>query len=131
MVASAPIPISISPSPVITATRFSRLRQRETKPDHGGAAHGAPQIEIAVVVAGSGEIVSRRAETGHDQQIVGAAFEQRRHGGAAFQSFAHLVHTFLPISCCDRITAPMRSSPKTCCTARSAAPSTSSGLLTR
>ena len=129
MVASEPSPISISPSPVMTATRFSRLRQRETKPDHGGAAHGAPQIEIARIVAERGQIPGGRAEAGHDQEIVGAVGEQRGHGGAALQS--HLVQTFLPISCCDSSTAAMRSSPNTCCTARSAMPSTSSGAVTR
>ena len=49
MVASAPMPISISPSPVITATLELRLRQREAEPDHRGAAHRAPEIEVAVL----------------------------------------------------------------------------------
>ena len=82
---ATPSPISISPSPVMTATRRSRLRQRQAEPDHGGAAHGAPQVEIAVVVAGGGEILGGRAEAGHDQQIVAALGEQRGHGGAALE----------------------------------------------
>ena len=62
-----------------------RLRQRQPEPDHGGAAHGAPEIEIAVVVAGGGEIPGGRAEAGHDQQIVAPVGEQRGHGGAAIE----------------------------------------------
>ena len=52
MVARPPSPISISPSPVITSTAEVGLRQRQAEPDHRRAAHGAPEIEIAVVVAG-------------------------------------------------------------------------------
>ena len=105
----------------------SGLRQREAQTDHGGAAHRAPQIEIAVIVAGGGRIPGGRAEAGNDQQVIAAVGEQRGHGGAAFEP--HLVHTFLPISCCDRITAAMRSSPKACWMARSAMPATSSGIV--
>ena len=129
MVASEPSPISISPSPVMTATRRSRLRQRQAEPDHGGAAHGAPQIEVAVVVAErrpDPRWSSRgRARPGDRRRGRRAAWPWRR---GAPVSLAHLVHTFLPISCCDSSTAAMRSSPNTCCTARSAAPSTSSGV---
>jgi len=78
------------------------------------AGTGALLLFGAVDVAGAG---------------VAPAGEQRSHCGTAFEP--HLVHTFLPISCCDRITAAMRSAPKACCTARSAAAATSSGATTR
>ena len=89
-----------------------RLRQREPEADHGGATHRAPEIEIAVVVAGGRQVPGGRAETGHDEEIIAPMREQRGHRGAAFE--AHLVHTFLPINCCDSSTATMRSSPKAC-----------------
>ena len=115
---------------------FVRLRQSETKANHRRAAHGAPQIEVAIIVASGGEIPAGRAEARNDEQIVLAVREQGRHGGTTFQTcgarrVAHLVQTFLPMSCCDNNNAAMRSSPNTCCTARSASPSTSSGLVAR
>src|SRR6185312_5297474 len=103
-----------------------RLRQREPEADHGGATHRAPEIEVAVVVAGGSGVPRGRAKPGDKQQIVTAAGEQRSHGGAAFE--AHLVHTLLPMSCCDKMTAAMRSPPKACWTARSALPATSCGV---
>src|SRR6185437_7292568 len=106
-----------------------RLRQRDAKPDHRGAAHRAPEIEVAIIVAERGEIPRRRAKAGNNQQIVLAAFEQHCHGGAALQR--HLVHTLRPINSCDSSTATMRPSPNVCCKARSAVAETSSGLRTR
>ena len=41
-----------------------RPRQREPEPDHGGAAHGAPEIEVQRMIAGGGDVVGRRAEPG-------------------------------------------------------------------
>ena len=105
-VARLPIPISISPSPVITTTGNVRLRQRDAEPDHDRAAHGAPQIEIAVVVAGGGDVVGRGAEAA-DHDGVLALRQQAADDAAAFEKicFAHLVKTFAPIRRCDNRTA--------------------------
>ena len=86
--------------------RQLRLRQRDAEPDHDRAAHGAPQIEIAVVIAGRGDIVGRGAEAADDDGIL-AVRQQAGDDGAAVEKigFAHLVKTFAPIRRCDRRTA--------------------------
>ena len=104
MVASEPIPISISPPPVLTATR--RLGYASARPRPIMAAP-PPKLRSPSPSAGRSQVVEPRRDTTRKSSPVG---EQRSHGGAALQS--HLVHTFLPISCCDSSTAPMRSSPK-------------------
>src|SRR6185437_10728270 len=39
-----------------------RLRERKTEPDHGGATHRAPQIEITRIITSRREIPGCRAE---------------------------------------------------------------------
>jgi len=56
------------------------------QPYQRGGAHGAPEVEIAVMVAGSVNVVARRAEPGHDQQAVSVA-QQPRDDRAAFEAF--------------------------------------------
>ena len=68
MVANDPMPISISPSPVMTNTRRWAV-QSEAEPDHGGAAHGAPQVEIERAIAGGAGVVAGRAQAGDHQQL--------------------------------------------------------------
>src|SRR5262249_13769171 len=106
-----------------------RPREREAQSDHGGPAHRAPQIEVARIVPRRGEIPGRRTEPRHNEQTIVAGCDQCSHLGATLEP--QLVQTFLPISCCERTIATMRSSPNDCWTARSAMPTTSSGSRTR
>src|SRR5262245_55032401 len=106
-----------------------RLREREPQSDHGRSPHRTPEIEIAIVVAGGSGIPGRRAKARYDQQVVAASGEQCGHRRAV--PALHLVHTFRPISSCDRITAAMRSSPKACWRARSALSVISAGARAR
>ena len=82
------------------------LRQRDAEADHHRAAHGAPQIEIAVMVAGRGDIVGRGAQSADHDGIL-AFRQQAGNDAAAFKKigFAHLVKTFAPIRRCDNRTA--------------------------
>jgi len=107
----------------------ARLGQRKAKADHGSAAHGAPKVKVLIIVARGRRVPGGRSKTWNNQQVITPAGKQRRHGGTTFDR--HLVHTFLPINCCDRITAAIRSSPKTCWMARWVTPTTSSGSLAR
>ena len=83
-----------------------RLRQRDAEPDHDRAAHGAPQIEIAVMIAGGGDIVGRGAEPA-DHDGVLALRQQAGDDAAPIEKIclAHLVKTFAPIRRCDSSTA--------------------------
>ena len=92
-----------------------RLRQRKTEPDHRRAAHRAPEIEVAVVVAGGEGVPGAGAEPRHDEQILRPVGEQGGHRGAAFEH--HFTHTLRPISFCDSSTAAARSSPNASCSA--------------
>ncbi len=76
------------------------------EPDHDGAAHRAPKIEIAVVIAGRGDIVGRGAQSADGDGIL-AVRQQPGDDGATIEKigFAHLVKTFAPIRRCDRRTA--------------------------
>src|SRR5439155_19925193 len=60
-----------------------------------GAAHGAPEIEVAVVVAERRQVIGGRAEPGHDQQVATVA-EQRPDGGTTVQH--HSTQRLRPIS---------------------------------
>jgi hypothetical protein len=82
------------------------LRQRDAQPDHDRAAHGAPQIEIAVMIAGGRDIVGRGAEPADHDGIL-ALRQQGRDDAAPFEKicFAHLVKTLAPIRRCDNKTA--------------------------
>ncbi len=73
-------------------------RQRKSKPDHRGAAHRAPQIEIERMVAGRCGIVSRRAKPGDDEKIATVG-QKLLHEVAAVKH--HRVHCLRPISRCD------------------------------
>ena len=86
--------------------RQFRLRQREAEPDHDRAAHGAPQIEIAVVIAGRRDVVGRGAEAA-DHNGVLAVLEQGGDDAAPFEKIglAHLTKTLVPIRRCERSTA--------------------------
>jgi len=67
---------------------LSRLGLREAKPNQRGAAHGAPEIEIAVMVADRMKVIGRRAEAGHDQRVL-AILQERGNGGAAVELGLH------------------------------------------
>ncbi len=86
--------------------RQLRLRQSEAEPDHDSASHGAPQIEVAVVIAGGGDIVGRGAEA-PDHDGVLALGEQAGNDAAPVEKvcFAHLMKTLAPIRRCDNRTA--------------------------
>ena len=73
-------------------------RQRQPEPDHRGAAHGAPEIEVERMVAGRGDIPGRRAEPADDQQIA-AVDEKLPHEIPPVEH--HRVHCLRPISRCD------------------------------
>ena len=96
--ARLPMPISCSPSPVMTATGPLRLRQRQAEPDHRRAAHRAPQIEIAGMLAGIEHVVGRRAEAGDHEQVP-AVGQQRLHGFAAVERECRLITSSPSISC--------------------------------
>ena len=104
--------------------RQLRLRQRDAEPDHDRAAHSAPQIEIAVMVAGGGDVVGRGAEAADHDGIL-ALRQQAGDDGAAVEKicFAHLVKTLAPIRRCDSRTP--RSACRRCRPARRAASTTS------
>ena len=82
------------------------LRQRHAQSDHDGAAHGAPQIKITIMIAGRRDIVGRSAETA-DHDCLLAPRQQGGDNAAPFEKicFAHLVKTFAPIRRCDNRTA--------------------------
>ncbi len=86
--------------------RQFRLRQRQAETDHDRAAHGAPQIEIAVVVAGGGDVIGRGAEAA-DRDRALAVVQKAGDDRAAVEEIclAHLVKTFAPIRRCDNNTA--------------------------
>ncbi len=86
--------------------RQLRLRQRDAQPDHDRAAHGAPQIEIAVMIAGRGDVISRGAEPADHDSIL-ALCQQAADNAAPVEKIclAHLVKTFAPIRRCDNRTA--------------------------
>src|SRR5262245_51665531 len=105
------------------------LGHRKTQTDHSGAAHRPPEIESLIVVAGGRGIPGGRSETRNDQEVITPVGEQRCHGRTTLEH--HFVHTFLPINCCDRITAAIRSSPKACWMARWVTLATSSGSRAR
>src|ERR1700733_4229126 len=86
--------------------RQVRLRQRYPQPDHDRAAHGAPQIKVAVVIAGGGDIVGRGAQAADHDRIL-ALRQQAGNDAATLEKvgFAHLVKTFAPIRRCDNRTA--------------------------
>src|SRR5438132_6405290 len=82
-----------------------RLRLRQPKAHYGRAAHRAPEIEIAGMVAGVEHVVRRRAEAGDDQQIATIG-EQRLHRLAALEQGVlrhHLVsvHFLRPSMRCE------------------------------
>ena len=91
---------------MITTTGSFGCASATPKPDHDGAAHGAPEIEVAVVVAGGRHVVGRGAEAADHDGIL-AVRQQAGDDGAAVEEvcFAHLVKTFAPIRRCDSRTA--------------------------
>ena len=82
------------------------LRQSDAQPDHDGATHGAPQIEIAVMVASGGDIIGRGPEAADHHRIL-APGEQAGDHAATLEKIclAHLTKTFAPIRRCDSKTA--------------------------
>ncbi len=86
--------------------RQLRLRQRDAQSDHDRATHGAPQIEIAVMIAGGGDVVGRGAQPADHDGLLALRQKAGDHA-APFQKvcFAHLVKTLAPISRCDSRTA--------------------------
>src|SRR5262245_28281156 len=80
MVARLPMPISMSPSPVITATRRAAVppRHREPQAYYRCRAHRAPEIEVERMVAAGGDVVGGRADA-RDHHEVAAVCEQARH----------------------------------------------------
>ena len=86
---------------------LARLGLRQSKRDQRGAAHGAPEIEIAVVVADGMKVVGGRAEAGDDQRVL-AVLQECRDGGAAIELGGNghrYHHFFLPIRRCPIRTA--------------------------
>ena len=110
IVASEPMAISMLPVAGDDHDAPLRLGLREAEADQRGAAHGAPEVEVVVAVAGRVDVVARRAEPGDHQRLV-ARRQQRRHRRAAVQSSepksrrscAH--HFFAPRSRCPIRTA--------------------------
>ena len=86
--------------------RQVRLRQRQPEPHHDGAAHGAPEIEIAVMVAGRRHVVGGGAEAADGDHAL-AVFQQAGDDTAAVEKigFAHFTKTLAPIRRCDNRTA--------------------------
>jgi len=82
------------------------LRQCQSKADHHGPAHGAPEIEIAVVIAGSGDVVGGGSQSA-DRDRTFAIGEKAGDDSAAVEKvcFAHFTKTFVPIRRCDNSTA--------------------------
>ena len=70
IVEKLPMPISISPSPVMTRTGTSVLAEGNAKSDHCSATHCAPEAEIPLVIPGRANVVGGRAEAGHDDEIL-------------------------------------------------------------
>src|SRR4029079_13609692 len=83
------------------------------EPDHRRATHRAPEIKIAVVVAGGEGVPGAGAEPRHDEQILRAIGKKGGYCGAALEH--HFTHTLRPISFCDSSTAAARSSPNAPC----------------
>src|SRR5262249_37010544 len=106
-----------------------RPRERDPEPDHGGAAHRAPEIEVAVVVADRRDVVGGRAEPRDDDEIVRALGEQGRNGVAALEH--HFTHTLRPISRCESSSATAWSPPNARSTAPAAMSAASSGRSIR
>ena len=67
---------------------LSGLSLRQSKPDQRGAAHRAPEIKIAIVVADGMKIIGRGAETGDDQRVL-AVPEKRSDSGTAIELSLH------------------------------------------
>src|SRR5579883_702333 len=112
-----------------------RLRQGQAESDHGGAAHGAPEIEIARVLAGVEHVIGRRAEAAHDKQIA-ALGKQRLHRLAAIERTEiphHLlsVHFLRPIIRCEIKTAICWSLSKASEAAAEVISAASSGISSR
>ena len=86
--------------------RQAGLRQRKAQSDHHGAAHRAPEVKIAIMVAGSGDIVGRGAKPADHDRVL-ALRQQARDDAAPIQKIclAHLVKTLAPIRRCDNRTA--------------------------
>src|SRR4051794_18662613 len=84
--------------------RASRLREGEPEPDHRGAAHRAPKIEVERMIAGGGDVVGRRAEPGDDQEVA-PALQEPRDGGAPVERRRHFANTLAPMRRCERSTA--------------------------
>ena len=99
-VARLPNPISISPSPVITTTG-SRVGPVRAQSDHDGPSHAAPQIKIAVVIAGRRDIIGRGAQPADHEGAV-AIREQAETRRRSRRLVCSLVKTFAPIRRCDR-----------------------------
>ena len=86
-------------------------RLRQPQADQRRRTHGAPEIVIAVVVAGCMDVVARRTEPGHDEQAVAIA-QQARDDVATIEGsngWAH--HCFTPSRRCAMMTATCWSAP--------------------
>src|ERR1700730_1837147 len=83
-----------------------RLRQRKAETDHGGAAHGTPEIEVEWMITTGRNVVGGRAEPGHDQQIF-AVDEQLLDELTPIEH--HLFHCLRPINRCDNRMEPCKS----------------------
>src|SRR5438876_8239372 len=78
-----------------------RLRERKAQTDRARRPHCAPQRKSERMVARSGTIPSRGAESGDDQQPV-APLQQRSHDLAAIERLHRFSSKdFTPISCCE------------------------------
>src|SRR5882672_802321 len=105
-----------------------RLCQRQAEADHGGASHGAPEIEIERMIAAGRNVIGGRAQPGDDKQVL-AVDEQFLDELSPVQH--HLVHSLRPISRCDSTMATWRSPPNAMSQPPPTTSSTSSGSSTR
>src|SRR5215212_5557341 len=110
--------------------RPSRLREGEPEPDHRGAAHRAPKVEVERMIAGGGDVVGRRAEPGDDQEVA-PALQEPRDGGAPVERRRHFANTLAPMRRCERSTAVAVSASNVMMAAAPTTSATSAGASAR
>ena len=78
----------------LRTTSTGRLRQSQSQSDRDCASHRAPEIKIERVIADSGAVIGRRAQTRHHEHI--AAIAEYSSDRAAAQQLVWYVHRFSP-----------------------------------
>src|SRR5215208_632500 len=110
--------------------RPSWLREGEPEPDHRGAAHRAPKVEVERMIAGGGDVVGRRAEPGDDQEVA-PVLQEPRDGGAPVEGLRHFANTLAPMRRCERSTAVAVSASNVMMAAAPTTSATSAGASAR